>query len=53
MVAGALVLVTFAVYGTSLAAGFVYDDEQQVVQNPFILNPHLWTKIFTTSVWSL
>ena len=52
MVAGALVLVTFAVYGTSLAAGFVYDDEQQVVQNPFILNPHLWAKIFTTSVWS-
>ncbi len=52
MVAGGLVLVTFAVYGTSLAAGFVYDDEQQVVQNPYVLNPHLWTKIFTTSVWS-
>lgn len=52
LVAGVLALVTFAVYGISLANGFVYDDEQQVVQNPYVLNPHLWTKIFTTSVWS-
>jgi tetratricopeptide (TPR) repeat protein len=52
MVAGALALITFAVYGTSLAAGFVYDDEQQVVQNPYVLKPHLWFHIFTSSFGS-
>jgi hypothetical protein len=47
-----LASVAFLVYDGSLANGFVYDDEYQVLQNPFVTNPHLWTKIFTGSVWS-
>lgn len=48
----ALALVTVAVYAGSLRGTFVYDDEQQVLQNPFVLNPHLWRRIFTSSVWA-
>ena len=47
-----LFLFSFVLYAGSLANGFVYDDEYQVLQNPFVLNPRLWTKIFTGSVWS-
>jgi tetratricopeptide (TPR) repeat protein len=47
-----LVLVTFASYGGALANGFVYDDEYQILQNPFVVNPHLWHRIFTGAVWS-
>ncbi len=47
-----LVLATYLVFARSLANGFVYDDGLQILQNPFVLNPHLWTKIFTGSVWS-
>src|SRR5579863_497887 len=52
LAAAVLVLVTFAAYGGSLANTFVYDDEYQVLQNPFVVNPHLWRRIFTGSVWS-
>jgi hypothetical protein len=48
----ALFLSSFVLYASSLANGFVYDDEYQILQNPFVTNPHLWTKIFTGSVWS-
>ncbi len=47
-----LFLAVFVAYSGSLANGFVYDDEPQILQNPFILNPHLWTRIFTGSAWS-
>lgn len=47
-----LVFVTFVVYSGTLPNAFVYDDEHQIVENPFILNPRLWTRIFTGSVWS-
>ena len=50
--AATLVLVTVAAYAASLRGGFVYDDEQQILQNPFVLNPHLWRRIFTSSVWA-
>ncbi len=50
--AGLLVVITLLVYAGSLANGFVHDDESQVLQNPFILNAKLWTRIFTGSVWS-
>jgi len=51
--AGALLAaVAFLVYAGSLANGFVHDDEYQILENPFVTNPHLWTKIFTGSVWS-
>ncbi|HET7212908.1 MAG TPA: tetratricopeptide repeat protein [Terriglobia bacterium] len=49
MILGAI---TFAVFSGSLANGFVYDDNSQILQNAFILNPHLWKNIFTGSVWS-
>lgn len=44
--------ITFAVFSGSMANGFVYDDNPQIIQNAFILNPHLWKQIFTGSVWS-
>lgn len=52
VVAGFLTLVAFAVYGTVLAYGFVYDDVEQILRNPFVLNPRLWAKNLTTSVWT-
>ncbi len=47
-----LVLVTVVVFRGALANGFVYDDGKQVLENPFVRNPHLWRHIFTGSVWS-
>lgn len=44
--------ITFAIFSASLANGFVYDDNPQILQNAFILNSHLWKQIFTGSVWS-
>ena len=53
LLAGAFVFViTFVVFAGALSNGFVYDDGPQIVQNPFVLNPHLWKRIFTGSVWS-
>jgi tetratricopeptide (TPR) repeat protein len=48
----ALILVTFVVYAGALANDFCYDDGQQILTNSFVLNPHLWKRIFTGSVWS-
>ncbi len=47
-----LILVTVAAFGETLGNGFVYDDGKQVLENPFLRNPHLWRRIFTGSVWS-
>jgi len=47
-----IVLAVFALYSGSLAGGFVYDDQKQILENPFVLNPRLWTHIFSGSVWS-
>jgi len=53
MLAGAILAgLTFVVFSGSLADGFVYDDNPQILQNAFIVNPHLWKQIFTGSVWS-
>lgn len=53
LLAGALLVVTtLLVFARSLSNGFVYDDGPQILQNPFVLNPHLWKRIFTGSVWS-
>jgi tetratricopeptide (TPR) repeat protein len=52
-IAGAgLAAVAFIVFSGSLANGFVYDDNPQILQNAFVLNSHLWKQIFTGSVWS-
>jgi protein O-mannosyl-transferase len=51
--AGALLaLVAGGIFAGILANGFVYDDEKQLLENPFVRNPHLWPRIFTGSVWS-
>ena len=52
VIQGLIVLAVFALYSSSLTGGFVYDDQKQILENPFVLNPHLWTHIFTGSVWS-
>ncbi len=49
---GSLVALALAVFGGSLANGFVADDVIQILQNPFIHNPESWRKIFSGSVWS-
>lgn len=47
-----LILCTVVAFGATLGNGFVYDDGKQVLENPFLRNPHLWRRIFTGSVWS-
>ncbi|MGA3326156.1 MAG: tetratricopeptide repeat protein [Terriglobia bacterium] len=47
-----LVLCTVGAFGGMLGNGFVYDDGRQVLENPFVRNPHLWRRIFTGPVWS-
>lgn len=47
-----LALFTVVVYAGALRNTFVYDDEPQILNNPFVYNRHLWTRIFTGSVWS-
>ena len=47
-----LVLCTVVAFGKMLGNGFVYDDGKQVLENPFVRNPHLWRHIFTGPVWS-
>ncbi len=50
--AGIIVLVCLAVYDDTLANGFVHDDHDQIINNPWITHfRHLPTIIFS-SVWS-
>jgi protein O-mannosyl-transferase len=39
-------------YANTLLNGFVYDDNTQVMNNPYIQNFHHLREIFTTTVWS-
>jgi protein O-mannosyl-transferase len=47
-----LILVGCAAYRGVLSCGFVYDDVQLILQNPFIKNPHLWKRIFLGPLFS-
>jgi Flp pilus assembly protein TadD len=47
-----LVFVSALPYLNSLQNGFVYDDDFQVVSNPYLRSFHFLRPIFTTSVWS-
>jgi tetratricopeptide (TPR) repeat protein len=47
-----LALAAAVVFSGVLSNGFVYDDGKQLLENPFVRNPHLWWRIFTGSVWS-
>ena len=47
-----LVIACFAVYYNSLSNGFVYDDEDQVLSNPWIRSARFLPEIFTSNVWA-
>jgi len=46
-----IALACFAVYANALSNGFVYDDEAQVVNNPWIRDPAAIKEMFTSGVW--
>lgn len=48
----ALVFVVFLAYGVTLLNGFVYDDNHQVLENPWITDVRNLPAIFTSSNWS-
>ncbi len=47
-----LILVAFASYRGVLTCGFVFDDVEQILQNPYVKNPRLWKQIFLGPVWA-
>jgi Flp pilus assembly protein TadD len=47
-----LILVAVISYHGVLNCGFVHDDMEQILKNPFVKNPHLWRRIFLGAVWS-
>ena len=49
---GLLFLTTYVVFCGTLSNYFVHDDIPQVLENPFLRNLGMWTRIFTGSVWS-
>jgi len=49
---GLLILLAVLCYGNSLFNGFVYDDAQQILQNPYVKSWHYLPQIFSTTVWS-
>jgi Tfp pilus assembly protein PilF len=47
-----LLLLAFLPYANTLLAGFVYDDNFQVIENPYVHSFRHLREIFTTTVWS-
>ena len=47
-----LLLISFAVYFNALFGDFVYDDTQQILDNPWIRDMRNIPTIFSSSVWS-
>jgi protein O-mannosyl-transferase len=47
-----LLLLAFVPYLNSLANGFVYDDRQQILENPYIHSFRYLGRIFGSTVWS-
>src|SRR5215471_2055679 len=47
-----LVVVAFLCYANTLGNGFVYDDDQQILQNPYIKSWHYLPQIFGSTVWA-
>ena len=41
-----------ACYANTLTNAFVYDDDQQILQNPYVKSWNYLPQIFTTNVWS-
>jgi Tfp pilus assembly protein PilF len=48
----AILMVAAIPYLNALGNGFVYDDHQQILINPYLRSFHYLRAIFTTSVWS-
>jgi tetratricopeptide (TPR) repeat protein len=49
---GSLLLAGILPYLNTLAFTFVYDDNYQVVNNPYLRSLHYWKQILITQVWS-
>jgi tetratricopeptide (TPR) repeat protein len=47
-----LILATCVCYANMLSNGFVYDDDQQILQNPYVKSWKFVPEIFSTTVWS-
>lgn len=47
-----IMLIAAGVYANTLFNGFVYDDESQVLENPWIRDARFIPYMFTSSVWS-
>ncbi len=47
-----LFLTTYVVFCGTLSNLLVHDDIPQILENPYLRNKGLWTRIFTGSVWS-
>jgi tetratricopeptide (TPR) repeat protein len=47
-----LVICAVLPYANTLANGFVYDDNSQLLSNPYVQSFHYLRQIFTTGVWS-
>ncbi|HEY2352914.1 MAG TPA: tetratricopeptide repeat protein [Candidatus Acidoferrum sp.] len=47
-----LILLAVICYGNTLFNAFVYDDEQQILQNPYVKSWHYLPQIFGSTVWS-
>jgi protein O-mannosyl-transferase len=47
-----LFVAAIVLFAPTLSNGFVYDDLPQIIENPFVTNPHMWRQIFTGNVWS-
>jgi tetratricopeptide (TPR) repeat protein len=47
-----LLFLSIATYANSLLNGFIYDDFQQILENPYVHSFRHIRAIFTTSVWS-
>jgi hypothetical protein len=52
MLIAVLIILAGACYANTLFNGFVYDDEQQILQNPYVKNWHYLPQVFGTTVWS-
>src|SRR5262245_36929224 len=48
----ALFVLAVACYANTLTHGFVYDDQLQILNNPYIKSWHHISEIFGTTVWS-
>jgi tetratricopeptide (TPR) repeat protein len=46
-----VLLVALFVYAGTFDHGFVYDDNVQIVANPWLASPAQWGKIFTHDIW--